>query len=458
MSATLPLTSTSIATASVGLTLPPLAPIRRVSIPPTVADPEAELVRLIRGSRLSQRVAPGGTIALGIGSRGITTIPRLARAAVTTLKEMGYRVFIVAAMGSHGGATPEGQRRLLADYGITEQAMGVEIRTDMETERLGTNRFGLPIFFDRNALGADGIVLLNRIKPHTDFVGRYESGILKMLTIGLGKRQGAEQIHKLGLRGMKELLPEVGAFLIERTPFALGLAVIENADDLPAEIVALEKEEVLDREPALLERARALMGRLPFDQIDVLVVGELGKNYSGAGMDPNVLGRLMVETQADFERPKVTRLVVLDVSDESHGNIVGVGFADLTTERLVAKMDPVATRINVLTSCFLERARVPITLASDRAVFEEAVKTCWRLDPAECRLVVIPNTLELARQWVSPALKAEVEASPDWAFDGPFQEIPFDDSGTLDQAGMFPESVRGRRRRTAHAYASAGHH
>jgi hypothetical protein len=348
-------------------------------------------------------------------------------------------------MGSHGGATAEGQRAVLADYGVTEEAMGVPIKTDMDTVVLGTNSVGLPIYFDQNAYAADGIVLLGRVKPHTDFRADFESGVLKMLVIGLGKRDGASQVHKLGLRGMKEVLPGVGRFLVENTKFALGLAILENAKDETAEIVPVEPETIFDVEPKLLEKVRTLMGRLPFDQIDVLVVGEIGKNYSGAGMDPNVIGRLMVETQPDFDRPQVTRLVVLDVSEESHGNIVGVGFADLTTDRLVSKMDRDSFRINVLTSCFLERARIPITLPTDRDVIAQALDTCWRLDPSEARIVVIPNTLELEHLWVSAPLEAEVKAHPHLHFESDFQPMPFLKDGTLDQVALFPESVQGRR-------------
>jgi hypothetical protein len=427
--------------------LPTIAPVHQRCSVPRVADVAGTVRRLIQESDLARRVPAGGRIAVGAGSRGIQCIAEVARTTVDTLKAMGFRPFIVAAMGSHGGATAEGQRELLSHYGITPEAMGAEVRTDMDVVVLGTNPIGLPIYFDKNAYEADGIVLLNRVKPHTDFRGRYESGVLKMLTIGLGKRHGAEQVHRLGLRGMKEILPAVGRTLLEKTKFALGLAIVENAEDQPAEIVALTPETVLEREPALLERARAIMGRLPFDQIDVLIVDELGKNYSGAGMDPNVIGRLMVETQEDFERPRVTRLAVLDVSDESHGNIVGVGFADLTTERLVAKMDTGPFYINVLTSCFLERARIPITLPTDREVFRVACETCWRVRPEDARLVIIPNTLELERLWVSPALRAEVEAHADLSLEGPFEAVPFAVDGSLEQGRLFPRSVRSRRAR-----------
>jgi hypothetical protein len=433
------------------MAFPDLARVRQSFPQPVVADVAGTVHDLIEQSRIQERVAPGGTIAVGVGSRGIAAISTIARATVDTLKHLGYRPFIVAAMGSHGGATPEGQRELLAGYGVTEEAMGVAIRTEMDTVVLGTNPVGLPIYFDRNAHAADGIVLLNRVKPHTDFTGTYESGVLKMLTIGLGKRDGASQIHKLGMRGMREVLPAVMRFLVQNTRFALGLAILENADDQPAEIVALEPETILDVEPELLNRARGLMGRLPFDQIDVLIVGELGKNYSGSGMDPNVIGRLLVETMADHSRPVVTRLGVLDASEETHGNIVGVGFADLTTERLVAKLEPGPFQINVLTSCCLERARIPITLPTDRDVFAAALDTCWRIDPSEARVVVIPNTLEVKTLWVSPALEAEVAADSRLIRETEYQPIPFSPDGWLDQEAMFPESVRGRRSVGAYA-------
>jgi len=433
------------------MTLPPIARVRQSVPQPQVADVPGTVRRLVLESRLAERVPAGGTVAVAVGSRGITSIPVVARAAVDALKEMGFRPFVVAAMGSHGGATAEGQRELLAGYGVTPEAMGVEVRTDMDTVVLGTNPVGLPIYFDRNAHAADGIVVLNRVKPHTDFHATYESGVLKMLVIGLGKREGATQVHKLGLRGLKEVLPAVGRFLVGNTKFALGLAILENAADLPAEIVALDPDTIMEREPELLDRARGMMGRLPFDQIDVLAVGELGKNYSGAGMDPNVHGRLMVETQDDFARPVVTRLVVLDASEETHGNLVGVGFADLTTERLVAKLDPIPFRVNTLTSCCLERSRIPITLPTDRDVLEAALATCWRVDPAEARLVVIANTLELNTLYVTRPLEAEVNAHPHLTFETDFRPAPLSAAGFLDQEAMFPESVRGRRARGAYA-------
>ena len=427
------------------MTFPPIARVRQVVRQPEVADVPRAVADAIRSSRIAERVPAGGSVALTVGSRGIGGIAAIARAAVATLANMGFRPFVVAAMGSHGGATEGGQRALLAELGVTEEAVGCPIRAEMETVVLGRNSFGLPIHCDANALAADGIVLLNRIKPHTSFTGRYESGLLKMLTIGLGKRQGAEQVHKLGLAGLGTLLPEVGAFLLGKAPVALGVALLENAHERTARVVAVEPDELLDVEPALLDEARALMARLPFDQIDVLLIGELGKNFSGTGLDPNVIGRQRVETMPDLPRPVVTRLAVLDLSPETRGNALGIGLADLTTDRLVAAIDPTPMRVNCMTSNFLTRARVPLSLPTDAGVLAACLDTCWRIDPAEARLVIIPNTLELADLWVTEPLLDEARANPDLAVDGELMPIPLDAAGMLDQVALFPQSVRGRR-------------
>lgn len=432
------------------MTFPPIARVEQDHRgQPEVVDVEGEIAAAIRHSQIVSRVPAGGSVALTVGSRGIAEIGRITRAAVAGLKSVGFRPFVVAAMGSHGGGTAEGQRALLAELGVTEAAVGCSIRSDMDTVTLGENAFGLPIHFDRNAFDADGIVVMNRIKPHTSFTGRYESGLLKMLAIGLGKRQGAAQVHKLGLPGLKRMLPEVGAALLERTPVVLGIALLENASERLARVVAVEPEEFLEVEPALLDEARGLMARLPFDQIDVLIVGELGKNYSGTGLDPNVIGRQRVETMPDLPRPVVTRLAVLDLSAETRGNALGIGLADLTTARVVAKIDPTPMRVNSLTSNFLTRARVPLSLPTDRDVVTACLETCWRIDPSEARVVVIPNTLELTTLWVSPALAPDVKADARLSGATEFLSWPFDPAGALDLDRLFPHSVRARRATSA---------
>ena len=427
------------------IALPKIARVRQILDPPRVDDVPLAIANAIRESRIRERVRPGGSIALTVGSRGIAGIALIAASAVQTLQSLGFKPFVVAAMGSHGGGTAEGQRELLAELGVTQASVGCSIVSSMETIILGQNSYGLPIHFDRAAFEADGIIVLNRIKPHTSFTGQYESGLLKMLTIGLGKRQGAAQVHKLGLPGLATLLPEVGSFLLANTKVALGIALLENAQETTAKVVGIEPEALLEIEPKLLEESRFLMARLPFDQIDVLIVGELGKNYSGTGLDPNVIGRQRVETMPDLPRPVVTRLAVLDVSVESRGNTLGTGLADLTTDRLVRQIDPVPIKVNCLTSNFLTRARVPIALETDRAVIEACLNTCWRTEWSEARVVFIPNTLELTTIWVTQPFTADVESNLQLAFETDFQTMPIDDSGTLDQEALFPESVRARR-------------
>jgi Lactate racemase N-terminal domain len=425
--------------------LPPIARVRQSMAQPEVADLALAVRSAILSSRIVDRVRPGGALAVTVGSRGISAIRTIARATIDTLKSLGFHPFIVAAMGSHGGGTAEGQKALLAEFEITEATMGCPVRSEMESVVLGTNGFGLPIHFDKNAFEADGVVLLNRIKPHTSFTGRYESGLLKMLAIGLGKREGAAQVHKLGLPGLRKLLPEVGTFLLENTRVALGLAILENAAERTASIEVVEPEQLLDVEPRLLDEARALMARLPFEQIDVLVVGELGKNYSGTGLDPNVIGRQRVETMPDLPSPVVTRLAVLDLSPETRGNANGIGLADLTTERVVRALDPKATWVNCFTSNFLARARVPLAFPTDREVIATCLDTCWRTHRSEARLVMIPNTLELTNFWITQPLLGEIHSHSHLSLETEFQPIPFDSSGNVNQERLFPESVRGVR-------------
>lgn len=417
---------------------------------PDLADPAAAARQAVLSSRLASRLQPGATVAITAGSRGIAGIAAILKATVAAVRDLGFDPFIVGAMGSHGGATEAGQREMLAGFGITEDTVHCRIQTGMETVQLGTNSFGLPICFDANAYAADAIIVVNRLKPHTSFTGRYESGLLKMLAIGLGKREGASQVHKLGLPGLKRLIPEVGTYLLQNTKVALGLAILENAREHTAEIVKVEPEDFLEQEPVLLDKARLLMGRLPFEQIDLLIVGELGKNYSGTGLDPNVIGRQRVETMPDLPRPVVTRLAVLDLAEESHGNALGIGLADLTSQRFVDKIDPNPMRINSFTSNFLTRARVPLAMPTDRDVIATGLETCWRTTWEEARIVMIPNTLELENLYISPALAAEARAMPNLVVESQPTAWPFDASGHLDQAALFPHANQGRRSKTGH--------
>src|SRR5262249_2993242 len=248
----------------------------------------------------------------------------------------------------NAGATLEGRRDLLASYQIAPEHLGVPVLPDMVSQQIGTNSWGEPVWWDKNALGADGVVSVSRIKPHTDYRGKYESGIVKMTVIGLGKREGASQHHRWGWKGLQQMMVESMKVILDKTKFLGGLAILENANEETAELCVVDRDSLLDTEPKLLDSSRNLMVKYPFDELDVLVIGEIGNNYSGAGIDPNVVGRLLIETAPEMEtnKPKITRMCCLDLSPESHGNGTGVGIADLTTDRLLKSIDPVPFRMN----------------------------------------------------------------------------------------------------------------
>lgn len=425
--------------------IPHVAPLRQTRPQPVVADIAAEVRRQWQGSRFAQRVQRGDRVLVGVGSRGIANIAVMVRATLDVLRDLGARPAVVAAMGSHGGATPEGQRELLASYGVSEEQLRVPVLTDMATVQLGTNSFGQPVYWDKNAAEADAVVTISRVKLHTDFRGRYESGIVKMLAIGLGKRDGASQHHRFGVRGLRDMIPATAQVILDKAPFAAGLAVLENAREETARLQVVDRGELLDVEPKLLEESATLMGRLPFDQLDLLIIGEIGKNYSGAGIDPNVVGRLLMEGHPEPEKPRITRICALELSPESHGNGTGVGIADLTTDRLLKDIDPIPFRMNNLTACFLWRSKLPLSFATDRECLDAGFATCWQPDRAAVRYAIIPNTLELEYLWASAPLLAEAKANPHLEVLGDLQALPLDAAGNLQQEKMFPHSVRGRR-------------
>lgn len=412
---------------------------------PEVADVAATTIEAWRKAPVASRLKPGMTVAVGVGSRGIVGLQSMVKATIAFLLERGCKPFVVAAMGSHGGANPKGQRELLGEYGVSEEALGVPVKTDMDSTVIGTNSWGEPVYWDRNALAADAVLTISRIKPHTDFRGKFESGILKMLVIGLGKREGASQHHRWGFKGLRDMMPETAKVILEKSPFQAGLAILENARERTARLEVIDRSNLFDREPQLLEEARGLMGRLPFPQLDLLVVGEIGKNYSGAGIDPNVVGRLLIETQPEDPNPCITRMCCLDLSPESHGNGTGVGIADLTTDRLLAAIDPIPFRMNNLTACFLWRSKLPLGFPNDRLCIEQGIITSWQPRVEDLRVAIIPNTLELETLWVSPKLWEEAAAIPHLRRHADMAPLPMDAHGNLQQEKLFPESVRGRR-------------
>ncbi|MBN9120031.1 MAG: hypothetical protein J0I06_12855 [Planctomycetes bacterium] len=429
------------------MNLPRVQLVRQVAPQPTVADVAGEVRKQWLASKTAKRIKPGMRIAVGCGSRGIKNFLTIAKATVDALAELGAKPFVVAAMGSHGGAISEGQRELLASYDIDEAHLGVPVVTDMDAVNIGLNSWGQPVWWDKNALAADGVVTVSRVKPHTDFRGKFESGILKMLVIGLGKQKGADQIHSFGTRGLRDMIPESGKVILEKTPFLGGLATLENAQEETAHLEVVDRDDLYEREPVLLEKAAKMMGRLPFKGCDVLVIGESGKNYSGAGMDPNVIGRMLVEAtpEAETNDPRIVRIAVLDVSPESHGNATGIGLADITTTRALNSIDPIPFRMNNFTARSLWRSKLPFGFDTDREVIERCVETCWQPEYDKVKLCVIPNTLEVAEFWVSEPLAADLRGDANLQFVGEPIAIPLDTAGNVLQEKLFPHSVRGRR-------------
>ncbi len=393
----------------------------------------AELARL----GVAGKVKPGMRVAITAGSRGITGIPMILATVVAELRRLGADPFLAPCMGSHGGATAEGQTAVLRSLGVTEEAVGCPIRSSMETVQIGQTVEGIPVLIDRFAAEADGIVVVGRIKAHTEYSGPVESGWMKMLTIGLGKHQGALMAHRNAVQlTYRTAIVSVAREIIRRAPLLFGLAVVENAYDQTAEVVAAWPQDFERSEITLLQRAKDLMPRLPFDRLDILIIDEMGKEISGAGLDPNVIGRRMVYGEAEPPGPAIIRIVVRDLTEKTAGSAVGVGLADFVTRRLVDKLDPRPTYINCLTAMTPEKGRIPMTADTDREAIEWAFLTIGSIPPTEARVMRIKNTLHPERFYASRSLLAEMEANPRLRLAGPWARMAFDDSGGLLPAGI----------------------
>ena len=376
---------------------------QRIDTPPALTD----IREGVRGA-LDAVELPSGSVAIGVGSRGVAGISEVVAALVEALKESGAEPFVVPAMGSHGASTAEGQAEVLAHLGMDEESIGCPVRATMETVRIGATSSGVAVFMDRNAYEADSVIVVNRVKPHTAFRGTVESGPTKMLAIGLGKQRGAHSIHSAGWENIHRTIPEAARVAVEGGKVAFGLATVENADEEPCKVVAIPAGEMEEAEAPLLEEAKRNLARLPFDDIDVLIVDEIGKNISGDGADPNVTGRY--PTTAASGGPSVGRMVYLGLTEETGGNANGLGMADVVTERLAASMDRPSTYMNALTSTTPAPVKTPMVMPTDEMAIAAAMTMCAGVEPRDARLVRIENTLKLAKIWVSDALLQEVEA------------------------------------------------
>ena len=409
--------------------LPRLARVRQVFPRPVLADIPGEVRRQLAGRGLLAPLRPGQTVAIAVGSRGISNQPLVVRTLVEELRRAGGRPFLVPAMGSHAGATAEGQAGMLRGMGFGEEAVGAPIRSSMEVVELGTTEHGLPVLVDRLAWEADHLVIVNRIKPHVCFRGPYESGLMKMIVIGLGKQKGADACHELGFGQMPRNIPEIGLAALSRLRLLAAVALLENPFHETCRVECLRAEEIAPREPGLLEEARALCARLYFETLDVLVIDEIGKDISGSGFDTNVVGRYHSAWVSGG--PKITRVAILDITGKSKGNGNGLGMADFTTRRAADKFDGEQTFPNTLTATLTGAVKIPMPLASDRLALQACLKTVNLADRRQARVVRIRNTLRLTEIEVSENMLPALRDDPRFEVLGGPRELPFDARGNL---------------------------
>jgi hypothetical protein len=382
---------------------------------PKIDDVESYLTKELE--KIISRVTAGSTIAVAVGSRGIFGIDRIVQTTVRCLRRKNTKPFVVPAMGSHGGATAEGQKEVLSSYGVRESNIGAPIRSSMEVVRLPSN-LPVKLFMDSLAFRADGIILINRIKPHTDYHGPYESGLVKMAVIGLGKHDQALEIHRFGVPGLRDLIPQCAEIIFGTGKILGGVAIVENAYEQTAVIEALPFEAILSQEPRLLNLARTLMPVLPSDNIDLLIVDWMGKDISGVGMDTNIIGRIEIRGGKEPDHPRIKAIFARDLTAKSHGNALGVGLADVISRRLYDKIDFRSTLENAYTSSFLSRAKVPIVAESDQQAVDIALRSSGAVAQGQERIMRIRDTLHLEEIYVSEKLLEELRSQPNIKISG----------------------------------------
>lgn len=396
--------------------------IMPVQIPEIISE-------LLSQPQFADKVKPGMRIAITAGSRRIANVALTTKCIAEFVMSKGAYPFVVPAMGSHGGATAEGQREILEGYGITEEYLGCPIISSMEVKKIGVNEENMDVFIDKCAAEADGIIIGCRIKPHTAFRGPYESGIMKMMAIGLGKQHGAEACHEAGFKNMAKYVPMFGKAIIKYAPVLFAVPTIENAFDETCKITAVSAEEIETREPGLLQEAFTRMPKILVDECDVLVVDQIGKNFSGDGMDPNITGTFC--TPYASGGIKSQRVCVLDLSPETHGNGIGLGYSSVTTKRVFEQLDLRAMYPNAITCTVLGGVRIPMIMESDKEAIQVCVRTCNEIDKANPRIVRIPNSLHLEHIMLSEIYYEEIKNNPNLVIESEPEFLPFDDEGNL---------------------------
>lgn len=406
-------------------------------------EPET-IPALVRGylaqEEYASKIKPGMHIAITAGSRQIANVVEITRTIAAFVRERKAHPFVVAAMGSHGGATQEGQREILTSLGITEEAVGCPIKCSMEVVKIGLNEEGMDVFIGKDAAEADGIIINCRIKPHTCFRGPFESGIMKMITIGLGKQAGAQVCHEAGFGQMAKYIPMFGRAILKHTNILFAVAVLENAYDETAKIVVVPADKIEEQEPPLLLEAKALMPKIQVPSCDVLVCDVIGKNFSGSGMDPNITGTFV--TPYASGGLKSQRVAVLDISKESHHSGCGMGMAHATTRRFFDKLDFDLTYPNLITSTVIENARIPMVMKNDREAIQVCIRTCTGIDKKNVRIVRIANSLNIEHILLSEAYWEEAQNNPGLLIESKPQEMAFDKDGGLLDLGKIGKSYR----------------
>lgn len=415
--------------------LPRLLPIEQKLYARRVADISTAVSRACAEARLSTRVKRGHRIAITVGSRGIANLPEITAAVVRSVKALGARPFLLPAMGSHGGATPLGQTAVLASLGVTPRSVDAPIRASMTADPIGETSNGVPVFASREALRADGLIVMNRIKQHTDFEGEYESGLMKMLAVGVGKREGATAMHSRLCLGLRDDMPEAARLLLHRLPVVAGLALLENGDSDTADILGLSPAQIPTRERQLLRRVRRNAARIPFPELDLLILDWIGKDISGIGLDTHVVGRRMIWEETNFRGPRIRLIAALDLTEASRGNALGLGIADLVTDRLRTKIDLDVLRTNVLHTGWLNRAKLPLSFANDRELLRAAFVALGEPDPLRVRILRLRDTLHLRRLWISEGLAEAADRHPKIAILGQPVAVRFDQAGNLPAVG-----------------------
>ena len=386
--------------------VPELTKIRQQFKAERIGDVKSAVIEQMRP--VADSIAPGASIAIATGSREIANIDTIVKTIVQFVKQCGAVPFVIPAMGCHGGESSAGQEEVLASYGITEASIGVPIRSSMEVVELPRGECVNSVFMAREAYESDGVIVVNRIKAHSDYHGPYESGIAKMCVIGLGKARQAFEIHRYGIHGLKELIAPTAKQIIATGKILTGVALVENAYDETMLIRSLKPNEIMEEEPKLLALSKDNMPRLPIDEIDVLIVDCIGKDFSGVGLDPNIIGRIRIAGQAEPERPNIKSIVITDLSDESHGNAIGMGLADITTKGFFEKIDFEVTNTNLYTSTFLERGKIPLIAENAENAVDFALRSCGVEVEGREKIIRIRDTLHLSEIYVSASVLKEL--------------------------------------------------